>query len=176
MPTRIMKTKSLAKIPPIPLGASDLLAFIDDWGHPEWVVVAAEAPVNQVSRLLAPAHRSKQVLHHVPIRPARKQDKEIAPFVTVAQCAPPPLCGVLGRDRSRQVAAAVRGKARRSEQRWQNPGRVGSLSWPQGHDEASPASRPSMNCEHLDTAPSSVSLRLAIRPCNHPGCTILRHA
>jgi len=90
MPTFIMKTRSPARIPPAPLGASEFLAFIEDWGHPEWVVLAAEAPVDQVSRLLASAHWSKQVFHHVPIRPARKRDKEIAPLVAVAQCAGSP--------------------------------------------------------------------------------------
>jgi uncharacterized protein len=82
-----MKTTKPVNTEPAHLGASDLLAFIDEWGHPEWVVVAAEAPLDQVSRLLAPAHWSKQVFHDVPIRPARKRDSEIAPLVAVAQCA-----------------------------------------------------------------------------------------
>ena len=52
------------------LGASDLLTFIEGWGHPEWVVLAAEAPIEQVSKLLAAAHSATQVLRDVPLRPA----------------------------------------------------------------------------------------------------------
>src|SRR4051794_13982904 len=85
-----MKTKSPTRTPPAPLGASDLLAFIDDWGHPEWVVLAAEAPTEKVSRLLAAAHSAKQVLRDVPIRAAGKQDNEIAPLAAVTQCANSP--------------------------------------------------------------------------------------
>jgi uncharacterized protein len=85
-----MKTKTPAKTVRAPLGASDLLAFVGDWGHPEWVVVAAEAPIEQVSKLLAAAHSAKQVLRDVPLQPAGKQDDEIAPFVAVAQSADAP--------------------------------------------------------------------------------------
>jgi hypothetical protein len=84
------KTKSPTKAPPASLGASDLLAFIDDWGHAEWVVLAAEAPTEQVSRLLAAAHSAKQVLRDVPVRAAGKQDNEIAPLAAVTQCAHSP--------------------------------------------------------------------------------------
>jgi hypothetical protein len=90
-----MKPKAQARTPSARLGASDLLAFIEDWGHPEWVVLAAEAPIEQVSKLLASAHSAKQVLRRVPLRAARKQDNEIAPFVAVVQCASAPWSVVL---------------------------------------------------------------------------------
>jgi hypothetical protein len=73
-----------------PVGARDLLAFIKDWGHPEWVVLAAEAPIGPVSKVLAAAHSAKEVLHRVTLRAAGKQDNEIAPLVAVAQCANAP--------------------------------------------------------------------------------------
>ena len=67
--------------------AGNLLTFIQNWGHPEWVVVAAEAPIEKVSSLLASTHSAKQVFHQVPVRLARKQDEEIAALVAVVKCA-----------------------------------------------------------------------------------------
>jgi hypothetical protein len=82
-----MNPKAAARKRTARLGVSDFLAFIGDWGHPEWIVLAAEAPLDQVSGLLAAAHSAKRVQHEVSIRAAGKQDNEIAHLVAVVQCA-----------------------------------------------------------------------------------------
>ena len=67
------------------LGASDLIEFIHEWGHPEWVVLAVEAPIEEVSSLYASMRSAKKRLSEVPIRVAGKQDDEIASLVAVVQ-------------------------------------------------------------------------------------------
>lgn len=68
-----------------PQADTDLVSFIHDWGHPEWVVLAVEAPVDQVSSLYAAACAAKARLTNVPVRPARKEDEEMAPVIPIVQ-------------------------------------------------------------------------------------------
>ena len=69
----------------IKTAASDLLSFIEDWGHPEWVVLAAEAPIDQVSTLYATVCSARERLTEVPVRAPRKKDNEIAPLIALVQ-------------------------------------------------------------------------------------------
>src|SRR5438046_250981 len=67
------------------LGAADFLSFIHNWGHPEWVVLAAEAPLEQVCDIYGKEHSAKERFQEVPIRAARLKDNEIAPLVAAVQ-------------------------------------------------------------------------------------------
>lgn len=65
-------------------GIKQFLTFIWDWGHPEWVLLAVEAPLDKVSRLYASSSRARKTWANVPVRPGLKPD-EMAPLVALVQ-------------------------------------------------------------------------------------------
>jgi ankyrin repeat protein len=67
------------------VGAKHLISFIHDWGHPEWIVIAAEAPIDKVSDTYARLRGATEVFRRVQVKPARKKDTEIAPLVAIAR-------------------------------------------------------------------------------------------
>jgi hypothetical protein len=66
-------------------GATDFISFIDEWGLPTWAVIAAKSPVDQTVAAYSTVATHKRVWPSVPIRPARKKDKEMANLVPVIQ-------------------------------------------------------------------------------------------
>ena len=66
-------------------GARDFVSFIYDWGHPEWVVLAIEAPVDKVRKAYGRLHAPTEEFCGVPIRLAEKKDTEIAPLVAIVK-------------------------------------------------------------------------------------------
>lgn len=66
-------------------GAEDFISFIHDWGHPEWVLLAVEAPVEETSRNFSLLYSAKERMYTVPIRGFQKGDDLIAPVVAVVQ-------------------------------------------------------------------------------------------
>ncbi len=80
-----MKEKSTASKAAKPAAASHLLSFIHEWGHPEWIVIAVEAPVDQVSSHYSTIRSARKRLTEVPIHARRKRDDEIAPLVAIVQ-------------------------------------------------------------------------------------------
>ena len=66
-------------------GVKHLISFIHDWGHPEWIVIAAEAPIEDVTDAYARLRGATGVFRSVPVKRARKHDTEIAPLVALAK-------------------------------------------------------------------------------------------
>src|SRR4030095_8474295 len=75
--------------------ASDFVAFIHDWGHPEWVLLAVEAPIKKVTTAYARLQQAPEPARQVSINPATKKDNEIAPLVAVVEPADSSWCVVL---------------------------------------------------------------------------------
>jgi hypothetical protein len=63
---------------------SDFLGFIWDWGHPEWLVLAVESPIGQVSALYASMCGAKRTWSAVAVHPAKKKD-DMASLVALVQ-------------------------------------------------------------------------------------------
>jgi hypothetical protein len=63
----------------------DFISFIHDWGHPEWIVLAAEAPIEKVVRQYLVANPAKHHWAAIRIHPLTRKDDEIAPLVAVVQ-------------------------------------------------------------------------------------------
>lgn len=82
-----MKTSSRAKAKPPPAGIGAFVKFIHDWGQPDWVVLAAEAPIAKVTKAYVAARTPSATSPSVPIRAATKSDNEIAPLAAVVQPA-----------------------------------------------------------------------------------------
>jgi len=78
-----MKKKSSSKANAV----SDFISFIHEWGHPEWIVLAAEAPAEKVSTHYAAVNAAKRHLPEIPIHLLTPQDDEIAPLVAIVQPA-----------------------------------------------------------------------------------------
>lgn len=68
-----------------PNAVTDFISFIQDWGHPEWIVLAAEAPVEKVARHYAAENSAKHHWPAIPIQPLTRKDDEIAPLTAVVQ-------------------------------------------------------------------------------------------
>jgi ankyrin repeat protein len=66
-------------------GAKHFISFIHKWGHPEWIVIACEAPLEDVSEAYARLRGATGMFRGVMVKPARKTDTEMAPLVTVAK-------------------------------------------------------------------------------------------
>jgi hypothetical protein len=75
------------KKPPRAAGrsAGDFLAFVHDWGHPEWLVLAVEAPLEQTSTVYSELRAAKRQFLNVPVRAAGDRDDEIAPLIALVQ-------------------------------------------------------------------------------------------
>ena len=78
-----------------PQGLSDFVAFIHDWGHPEWVLLAVEARIDQVTDAYARLCDVSEPALRVEIRSATEKDDEIAPLVVVLQLSNSPWCIIL---------------------------------------------------------------------------------
>jgi ankyrin repeat protein len=66
-------------------GAKDFISFIHEWGHPEWIVIACKAPLEEVSQAYAGLCGATGAFGSVAMKPARKMDTEIASLVTIAK-------------------------------------------------------------------------------------------
>jgi hypothetical protein len=66
---------------------SDFISFIHEWGHPEWIILAAEAPVEKVAIAYAAAKSAKRHWPEIPIHQLTRKDDEIAPLVAIVQPA-----------------------------------------------------------------------------------------
>jgi hypothetical protein len=87
------KMRPLPKRPPRKLpppnpksrNASDFISFVHDWGRPEWIVLAVEAPLHPVSEQYASNHKAPAPLKSVPIRSARKHDDAMTGLVPIVR-------------------------------------------------------------------------------------------
>ncbi len=66
-------------------GASDFVAFVHEWGYPEWVVLAAEAPLAEVLALYCECFPVAECLPSVPIKRSSAADKGMAQWVPFVQ-------------------------------------------------------------------------------------------
>src|ERR1043165_1551886 len=78
-----------------PHGLSDFVAFVHDWGHAEWVLLAVEARIDQVTDAYARLCDASEPALRVEIRCATEKDNEIAPLVAVLQLSNSPWCIIL---------------------------------------------------------------------------------
>ena len=67
------------------LGASDFLSFVHDWGHPEWLIVAVEAPLEAVAAACVASAPATRRWENVPIRSQRGNDDEFQDLIAVVQ-------------------------------------------------------------------------------------------
>jgi hypothetical protein len=79
---RAKAARVAAKARPRPV--SDFIEFIADWGHPEWIVLAAEAPAETVARTYASLCSARKSWANVPVCKNGKDDA-IAPLSAVVQ-------------------------------------------------------------------------------------------
>ena len=63
------------------VGVAEFVDFIGDWGTDEWVVMAVEAPREQVARAYARLARAKDVHESVKVRPAKKNDLGVISYL-----------------------------------------------------------------------------------------------
>jgi ankyrin repeat protein len=66
-------------------GTKHFISFIHEWGHPEWIVIACEKPLEDVSEAYARLRGAGGVFRRVTVKRARKTDTEMAPLVTLAK-------------------------------------------------------------------------------------------
>lgn len=67
---------------------SDFISFILDWGHPEWVVLAVESPIENVTPLYASLCGAKRSWLSVPVRPPKRKHSMalLIPLVQAKEC------------------------------------------------------------------------------------------
>ncbi len=79
-----------AKVPAAIRSGSSFISFIHEWGHPEWVVLAAEAPLDSLAKELGAITPARQRWKNVPVRAATPRDNEIAPWLALVQLTDSP--------------------------------------------------------------------------------------
>src|SRR5438876_3373842 len=68
-----------------PTGAADFIAFSHEGGHPEWVIMAVEGLIEQISKLYGKEKSAKERFVDVPVCKRPKKNKAMAPFTVVVQ-------------------------------------------------------------------------------------------
>jgi hypothetical protein len=70
-----------------PFGVRDFVSFIHDWGHPEWIVLAVEAPIEAARARYAKLRSAREEFRDVPIRSRKAKGPEIASVAAIVKPA-----------------------------------------------------------------------------------------